>query len=134
MQDYSWIPSRNMNLGACIDEYFAHEGIPCSRIHVTDLEGLKKIQFCKFWEQCSGASFSFPGMGTLSTKGPVAIRIKPGHEQKIEWKKDPHGTGLIPIYWPSGVVGQGESKANLPIAILQFFNPNIEPYGRWRDF
>lgn len=71
-----------------------------------------------------------PGQGTAYGSGPVALRINPEAERRIEWIEDRQGRGLIPVYWENGV-GNGKPGNYIPAELLQRFDYTRPGLGEW---
>ncbi|MGE0744791.1 MAG: hypothetical protein AB7K86_06060 [Rhodospirillales bacterium] len=131
----SYLPGRQALLHDVIEAHFGGKAnIPS--LHVTDGQALAAIARKGVLEAPArgGASWSPPGIGTLR-EGNVAIRIKPGHEGFIEWRRDPNGTGLVPIHWRSGKPGVGQPTTYVPVERLQYFDAGARAgEERWVDF
>jgi hypothetical protein len=121
----SWIADREQTLHDVIDGMYPKDDAP--KLHVTNTDGLRGIIRAGKLDPPlrGGASFS-PG-GSIKTlrEGNVAIRVKPGHENFVEFISTPQGLGFKPV---------GTGKSYLSSEHLQYLDPGKAPgLERWLD-
>lgn len=87
-----------------IDKY-PNDDIP--PVHVTDIDAWRSIRSDGRLDLADqGASFGSGGKVGVARDGEIAIRVKEGFENNVEWIE--HSSGLIARYWPNGI-GSGQS-------------------------
>jgi hypothetical protein len=89
-------------------------------MHTTDRATLQRIMSNGKLEapRRRGAAWSTSGM---SRRGEVAIRLKPGAEQYIEFVPSTEIFGQVPHYYPRGV-GKGSFATHVPAGYLEYFD------------
>ena len=91
---------------------------------------LKEMFVNRIWEQpvLGGASFSIKKIGTLRNE-VIAIRIRPESRKYIEFRD--HTGGNVPMFWPSGKIGQGKVKSYIPTEHLEWIDAD---HPTWQPF
>lgn len=111
---------RALSLADALTEYYAKEGQPQPPMHTTDRATLQRIIANGKLEapRRRGAPWSTSGM---SRRGEVAIRLKPGAEQFVEFVPSTEIFGQVPHYYPRGV-GKGSFATHIPAGHLEYFD------------
>jgi RsiW-degrading membrane proteinase PrsW (M82 family) len=111
---------RALSLADALTEFYAKAGQPQPPMHTTDRATLQRIVAAGKLEapRRRGAAWSTSGM---SRRGDVAIRLKPGAEQFIEFVPSTEIFGQVPHYYPRGV-GKGSYATHVPAAHLEYFD------------
>jgi hypothetical protein len=111
---------RALSLADALTEYYAKTGQPQPPMHVSDRATLQRIVSAGKLEapRRRGAAWSTSGM---SRRGEVAIRLKPGAEQYIEFVPSTEIFGQVPHFYPRGV-GKGSYATHVPVGYLEYFD------------
>jgi len=111
---------RALSLADALTEYYAKAGQLQPPMHTTDRATLQRIIANGKLEapRRRGAPWSISGM---SRRGEVAIRLKPGAEQFIEFVPSTEIFGQVPHYYPRGV-GKGSYATHIPAGHLEHFD------------
>jgi hypothetical protein len=111
---------RALGLADALTQYYEKSGEPQPPMHTTDRATLQRIMSNGKLEapRRRGAAWSTSGM---SRRGEVAIRLKPGAEQYIEFVPSTEIFGQVPHYYPRGV-GKGSFATHVPAGYLEYFD------------
>ena len=111
---------RALSLADALTEYYAKAGQQQPPMHTTDRAALQRIIANGKLEapRRRGAPWSMSGM---SRRGDVAIRLKPGAEQFVEFVPSTEIFGQVPHYYPRGV-GKGSYATHIPAGHLEYFD------------
>jgi hypothetical protein len=109
-----------------LTEYYAKTGEPQPPMHTTDRATLQRILSNGKLEapRRRGAAWSISGM---SRRGEVAIRLKPGAEQFIEFVPSNEIFGQMAHYYPRGV-GKGSFATHIPAGHLEYFDVTVHQW------
>ncbi|TAL33986.1 MAG: hypothetical protein EPN97_08780 [Alphaproteobacteria bacterium] len=105
-----------------LDELYPGETKP--RLNTIPRESLKKIYADGVWQPPSGggASFSRAQNDVTARNEVVAVKVREGHENFVEWTTDRENRGLSPTFWPSGKIGEGKSTTYIPAEHLEWID------------
>jgi len=118
---------RALGLMEALTEYYAKTGEPQPPMHTTDRATLQRIVSNGKLEapRRRGAAWSTSGM---SRRGEVAIRLKPGAEQFIEFVPSNEIFGQMAHYYPRGV-GKGSFATHIPAGYLEYFDITVNQWA-----
>jgi hypothetical protein len=117
---------RALGLAEALTQYYAKTGEPQPPMHTTDRATLQRIMSNGKLEapRRRGAAWSMSGM---SRRGEVAIRLKPGAEQFIEFVPSNEIFGQMAHYYPRGV-GKGSFATHIPAGYLEYFDITVNQW------
>ena len=117
---------RALGLVEALTQYYAKTGEPQPPMHTTDRATLQRIVSNGKLEapRRRGAAWSTSGM---SRRGEVAIRLKPGAEQFIEFVPSNEIFGQMAHYYPRGV-GKGSFATHIPAGYLEYFDITVNQW------
>jgi RsiW-degrading membrane proteinase PrsW (M82 family) len=111
---------RATNLADALTDYYTRVGQPQPAMYTTDRATLHRIIASGKLEapRRRGAPWSISGM---SRRGEVAIRLRPGSEQFVEFVPSTEIFGQVPHYYQRGV-GRGNFVTHVPAEHLEYFD------------
>ena len=117
---------RALGLTEALTQYYAKTCELQPPMHTTDRATLQRIISSGKLEapRRRGAAWSTSGM---SRRGEVAIRLKPGAEQFIEFVPSTEIFGQVPHYYPRGV-GKGSFATHVPAGYLEYFDVTVHEW------
>jgi RsiW-degrading membrane proteinase PrsW (M82 family) len=111
---------RAISLADALSDFYANAGTPQPAMYTTDRATLHRIIASGKLDppRRRGAPWSISG---VSRRGEVAIRLKPGSEQYIEFVPSTEIFGQVPHYYPRGV-GKGSYQTHVLAEHLEYFD------------